>query len=52
MEKQPKTIKETDHMKNVGRFILPTKDKNQIINGNNNVKTVTKENVERPKLGF
>lgn len=50
MEAQPKSIRETDHMKNVGKFILPKKNKDEIINSK--VKTVDKKDIKKPKLGF
>lgn len=49
METQPKVIKETQKMKNVGRHILPTVNKKDIIKNN----TVIVEKVDKkPNLGF
>lgn len=45
MYEQPMTIKETEDMKNVGRFILPTVDSKKI------TKIVDKVD-KKPKLGF
>lgn len=50
MREQPKTIKETRSMKNVGRHILPTRSKEKIINGQ--ATKIVDKLEEVPKLGF
>lgn len=53
MESQPFKIKETDEMRNIGKFILPTVDKNEILKSQSKAKIVEDSSeIQKPKLGF
>lgn len=51
MQQQPTKMKETREMKNTGKFLLPTRSKQDLIDGQFKVVDSAKD-VKKPKLGF
>lgn len=51
MQQQPTKMKETREMKNTGKFLLPTRSKQELIDGQFKVVDSAKD-VKKPKLGF
>lgn len=51
MEEQPKIIKETKEMRNIGRHILPTRNVKELKDAQTKIINSIKD-IEKPKMGF